>query len=60
VHQRVIGTAPVLADAAIAALAIVDDALPRAKLALDLLIGQLVVKLGLNDEACVFASRRSI
>src|ERR1035438_75815 len=51
IDQRVVRTAAVFADAAITALPVVDHAFAGAKLALDLLVGQLVVEARLDGEA---------
>src|ERR1035441_6920432 len=50
IHQRVVDAATVFAHAAIAAFAVVDHALAGAKLALDLLVGQLFVESRLDGE----------
>src|SRR5664280_892029 len=50
IHQRVVRAATVFAHAAIAAFAVVDHALAGAKLALDLLVRQLLVESRLDRE----------
>jgi hypothetical protein len=48
--QGIVRAAAILAHAAVPALAIIDDAFPRAEAALDLLVGKLFVEFGFHDK----------
>jgi len=58
-HQRVVAASAILADSAVAPLLIVDHALAGTQLAARFLVGQLFVKLGLDDKPRILRGRRA-
>src|SRR5271157_161177 len=58
-HQRVVAASAILADSAVAPLAIVYNAFAGTQLTPGFLVGQLFVKLGLNDKPRILRRRRA-